>query len=83
MSVEMILNTVGGALVVAAYIALSLDVVKQKSYMYVVPNLIGAAILLYQAVVTVQPGFIVLEVVWLCMSLVLLYDVVTKEAKRG
>ncbi len=63
---------IGAALILLAYVAHQLHRMNPGGVLYNVLNLIGGMLLGYAAVVELQYGFIVLELVWSLVSLVAL-----------
>jgi hypothetical protein len=60
---------VGSLLILAAFVASLIGWVQQSSYAYLIFNAIGSAVLTATAVISVEPGFILLEGVWALVSI--------------
>jgi hypothetical protein len=65
-----ILGVVGALLILIPFAASQVNRLSTASLAYQLMNLIGAALLTVVAVVERQYGFILLEGVWACMSLI-------------
>ena len=63
------LQVVGALLILVAFAAAQLGRLDQRSYLYLLLNLVGSAILAYLALETQQWGFVLLETVWALVSL--------------
>lgn len=63
------LQVVGALLILVAFAAAQLGRLDQLSYLYLLLNLVGSAILAYLALETQQWGFVLLETVWALVSL--------------
>jgi hypothetical protein len=62
------IQIVGALLVLAAFVLAQLDVLDQRSYGYLVANLVGATVLTVDAYRHEQWGFLLLEAVWALVS---------------
>jgi hypothetical protein len=62
-------QVVGALLILVAFAAAQLNRLDQRSYPYLLLNLVGSAILAYLALQTQQWGFVLLETVWALVSL--------------
>jgi hypothetical protein len=65
-----VVQVVGSLLILGGFIASLIGWVRQSGYVYLWLNFVGSAILTATAVVSVEPGFILLEGVWALASLV-------------
>ena len=63
------LQILGALMVLAAFVAAQLRVLQPQSYAYLLPNLLGSAILAGLALADHQWGFLLLEGVWALVSL--------------
>jgi len=66
---EQIVQIVGALLVLLGFLLAQLDLIDQRSYAYLVPNLVGSAAMAATAVLTGEWGFVLLEGVWALVSL--------------
>ena len=79
MDLTQISSMSGAVLILAAYFALRLGRIGERSLAYLVLNLVGGLCLFYSAVVTRQAGFILLEGSWVGISL---YGIKTRAGKK-
>jgi hypothetical protein len=63
-----VVQIAGSLLILASFIASLIGWVRQSSYVYLSLNAVGSGILTATAVVSVEPGFILLEAVWALVS---------------
>jgi hypothetical protein len=61
---------VGSLLILAAFVASLIGWLRQSSYLYLVLNAVGSAVLTATAVISREPGFILLEGVWAVASVI-------------
>ena len=61
---------VGALLVLAGFVLAQLDVLDQRSYVYLVPNLLGSSAMTVTGVLSGDWGFVFLEGAWAVVSLV-------------
>jgi hypothetical protein len=67
--VDQVIQIVGAVLILVAFALPQFHLLEPTSYGYLVPNLVGAALLGVVAVIEQQWGFVLLEVVWGLVSL--------------
>ena len=70
----------GSLLILGGFLAAMAGWVAQSSYMYLVLNAVGSAVLTGTAIISAEAGFILLEGVW---ALVSVYSIVRKAAGRS
>ena len=63
-----IASTLGAILILIAYFGLQLSRLKESSNLYLSCNFLGASFLFFAAVVTRQFGFILLEGMWVAVT---------------
>jgi hypothetical protein len=66
---EQAIQIVGALLVLAAFLAAQFNLLDQRAYTYLVPNVVGSAAMAATAVLTAEWGFLFLEGVWALVSL--------------
>ncbi len=64
-----IVQIVGAVLVLAGFLGVQFGLLDERSYAYLLPNVLGSAALAVTAVVTRDWGFVLLEGVWCLVSL--------------
>jgi hypothetical protein len=74
-----VVQVLGAVLILLAYVLAQFRVLDQDSYRYLIPNLIGSAVLAVDAWIEHQWGFVLLEGVWAIVSL---WSIVTKLRGR-
>jgi hypothetical protein len=65
---EQVIQIIGAMLILAGFALAQFRVLDTTAYAYLVLNLIGGVVLGVSAVIEMQIGFIVLEVVWALVS---------------
>lgn len=63
-----VVQIVGAVLVLAGFLAAQRDLLDERSYAYLIPNVVGSGALAVTAVVTGNWGFVLLEGVWCAVS---------------
>ena len=66
---DQVLQILGALLILVAFAAAQLGRLNARSYLYLLLNLVGSAILAVLAFETRQWGFVLLETVWALVSL--------------
>jgi uncharacterized membrane protein len=66
--VDQLLQLIGALLILAGFALAQLERLSQRSYAYLLLNLVGSALLAYVAAVGQQWGFLLLEAVWAVVS---------------
>lgn len=61
---------VGALLVLSGFVLAQLDVLDQRSYIYLVPNLVGSAAMTVTGTLSGDWGFVFLEGIWAVVSVV-------------
>ena len=67
---DQLVSLVGAVLILAAYAALQMGRLDQKSRTFNLMNFVGSALLTWVAIVDRRAGFILLEATWALLSLV-------------
>ena len=75
-----IVQVTGSLLILAGFVASLVGRVRQSSYLYLALNAIGSAVLTATAIVSREPGFILLEGVW---ALVSVFSIVRRATGRS
>jgi hypothetical protein len=65
---EQIVQIIGALLVLAGFLAAQANLVDQRAYTYLVPNVVGSAAMAATAVLSAEWGFVFLEGVWTLVS---------------
>ena len=76
-----LLQILGALIILAAYAAAQVGILDQRSYPYLLLNLVGSAILAALAAEERQWGFLLLEAVWALVSLWSLISRVRAQAR--
>jgi hypothetical protein len=76
---EQIVQIIGALLVLAGFLAAQANLVDQRAYAYLLPNVVGSAAMAATAVLSAEWGFVFLEGVW---TLVSLYGTVARLRSR-
>jgi hypothetical protein len=66
---DQVVQIVGAVLILAAYTAAQAGILDQRSYLYLLLNLVGSAVLAVIAAFGQQWGFLLLEGVWTVVTL--------------
>jgi hypothetical protein len=74
-----VVQVAGSLLILTGFVASLIGWVRQSSYVYLSLNAAGSAVLTATAIVSVEPGFILLEGVWALVSVVW---IVRRAARR-
>jgi hypothetical protein len=69
MGLDQVVQVIGALLILAGFAAIQFGWLSQRSYPYLILNLVGSALLGWLALVEQQWGFVLLEVVWAIVSL--------------
>lgn len=64
-----VVQVIGALLVLAGFLAAQFRLLDERSYAYLVPNVVGSAALAVTAVISSNWGFVLLEGVWCLASL--------------
>ena len=75
-----IVQITGSLLILAAFVASLVGWIHQSTYLYLAFNAVGSAVLMATAIVSNEPGFILLEGVWAAVSV---FSIVRKATGRS
>ena len=78
-----IVQVVGALLILAGFLAAQLRLLDERSFAYLVPNVLGSAALGVTAVISGNWGFVLLEGVWCLVSLWGLRNRITGDRARS
>jgi hypothetical protein len=77
-----IVSTIGAMLCLIAYAGHQLQWIDAKSILYNLLNIIGSGILVYVAFRPFQAGFVLMETVWLLVSIIAFYKIAASYIKQ-
>lgn len=78
-----VVQVIGALLVLAGFLAAQFRLLDERSYGYLVPNIVGSAALAVTAVISNNWGFVLLESVWCLASLWALRTLISSDRSKS